>query len=459
MHRSNYFLSKAKTLAVPLSMLLSVSLSVSCASICQAWAQSLPSVSESTPPAFQGKALLVLSDGDQSATAYADGMLDRPAGVSDSLRVISLPLKAKSNIASVAVSNSVLGWPQALTVAADGAHAYVVETHAAPVLGKTKDVVKSLPEGHLLTTIDLTDPSSPKVVDQRPIGLNPWTVNINPAGTHLAIDTHDADANLLIVTLTAGLPGAVKKFQIKDFSGRNAAVNSVCWSPDGHWLALNLNDTELAFAEVKYGSSGDIDTVNAVARIPRVGRQITPGRFTPDGRFYMTTDLNCGKANLDYLTNGRGKFLVLSTPIIAGEKPGKVCSTATGVTPEGFALSLDGKTLASVNMNHCFLPKTAAFKIIPGQKHCSISIARFDPDSRKLTKQATVDFDGLLTRHLCFDASGKYLAAAVYQEAHGPSDKGHLEIFRVESEPKLQVADCKFSISLPRGPHTLSLLK
>ncbi len=406
---------------------------------------------------FKGRALLILSDGDQSATAYADGVLNRPEGVSDTLTVVNSP-SADCHTRSVSVSNSVLGWPQALAVAPDGKHAYIVETRSAPKTGKVKDVLKALPEGHILTTVDLTDIAAPKIIDQRPIAVNPWTVDVSPDGKTLAVDTRQKDANLLLIDLVDNVPGAVTKVSVKDHLGRKVPVDSVKWSPVGKLLALNLDDKEIAFMDVTrlaVGATGD-DAI--VARIPKVGKQITPGKFSPDGRFYMMTDLNCGKSPLDYLFNGKGRFVVVTTPLMLDEKPRKILSTATGITPEGFALSPDGKMLASVNMAHCFLPKTLLFKIVPAQKTASITVSEFDPVKLTLTKSRKVDFEGLLPRDISFDDSGQYLVATVYQNK-GSADQGRLQFFQVIKEPALSVETCQFQLTLPRGAHTVQVLR
>ncbi len=415
-----------------------------------------PMSTTSSLKGFRVRALLVLSDGDQSATAYADGVLDRPDGVADTLTLVTSPAE-NCQTKAVSVSNSVLGWPQAVAVAPDGKHAYVVETRSTPTMGKVKNVLKALPEGHFLTTIDLSDLGAPRVIDKRPVAVNPWTVDVSPDGKTLAVDTHQKDANLLLIDLVDNIPGAVTSISVKDHLGRTVPVDSVKWSPVGRLLALNLDDKELAFMDVTRlvaGATGD-DAI--VARIPKVGKQITPGKFSPDGRFYMMTDLNCGKSPLDYLFNGKGRFVVVTTPLMVNAKPHKILSTATGITPEGFALSPDGTILASVNMAHCFLPKTLLFKTVPAQKTASISVCKFDPVKLTLTKSQRVDFEGLLPRHLTFDDSGHYLVATVYQNK-GAAAKGGLQFFKIMEDPALRVESCQLQLPLPRGAHTIEVL-
>ena len=83
------------------------------------------------PVTFNGDTLLIASDADMVATAYADAKLDRVAGVEDALTVIDLPLDFNNpSISSVQVSNSVMSWPQIIATSPDGKKAYIVEVRS-----------------------------------------------------------------------------------------------------------------------------------------------------------------------------------------------------------------------------------------------------------------------------------------------------------------------------------------
>lgn len=77
---------------------------------------------------FNGRALLIASDADMVATAYADGKLDRVAGIEDTLTAIDLPLNQQQpKISALQVSNSVMSWPQIIATSPDSTKAYFVE--------------------------------------------------------------------------------------------------------------------------------------------------------------------------------------------------------------------------------------------------------------------------------------------------------------------------------------------
>ena len=103
------------------------------------------------PPIFAGRALLVASDADMVATAYADAQLDRMPGIVDTLSVIPLPLAAENpQVAEVPASNSVMSWPQVIAVAPNGQRAYVAEVRSPPPAG-----------GKLLMTLTICLPVKP----------------------------------------------------------------------------------------------------------------------------------------------------------------------------------------------------------------------------------------------------------------------------------------------------------
>lgn len=76
---------------------------------------------------FAGR-LLALSDADQIAGAYADGVLNKVAGVEDSLAVVEVVDGEPRLRGRVAASNSVVSWPDVLARHPRLPLAYVAET-------------------------------------------------------------------------------------------------------------------------------------------------------------------------------------------------------------------------------------------------------------------------------------------------------------------------------------------
>ncbi|MEY4519126.1 MAG: hypothetical protein RLZZ499_1725, partial [Cyanobacteriota bacterium] len=131
-----------------------------------------PISSSKQPVIFNGDKLVIASDADMVATAYADAKLDRVAGVEDTLTVIDLPLDSSNPlIASIQVSNSVISWPQIIATSPDGKRAYIVEVRSRPQDGiQELDTIDDMPEGKYLTFVDLTNSAQPKIIESVAVG-------------------------------------------------------------------------------------------------------------------------------------------------------------------------------------------------------------------------------------------------------------------------------------------------
>jgi hypothetical protein len=143
--------------------------------------------------AFEGRALLVLSDADMGGTAYADGVLNQVPGVRDALTVMPLPLNPdEPRPATLAVSNSVTSWPDGLAISPDGNRLFVVETRGEvpDSIQQMRSVWTDSPLGRRLTVVDLDEAGSGSIVGSIPTGINPTGVHVRPDGRALAVSLH-----------------------------------------------------------------------------------------------------------------------------------------------------------------------------------------------------------------------------------------------------------------------------
>jgi hypothetical protein len=109
------------------------------------------------PYTFAGRNLLIASDADMVATAYADAKLERVAGIEDTLTLLGLPLNANQpDVATVQVSNSVMSWPQIIAVSPNGERAYVAEVRGRPADGiQSFETIDQMPLGAKVTVVDI----------------------------------------------------------------------------------------------------------------------------------------------------------------------------------------------------------------------------------------------------------------------------------------------------------------
>lgn len=415
-------------------------------------------------PQFLGQRLLVASDADMVATAYADGGLQRISGVEDALTVIDLPLTDNDyTLNQVQVSNSVMSWPQIIATSPDGAKAYVVEVRSRPPDGvEDYDSIEDMPPGSLLTVVDLSQ-AQPAVIETMSIGNNPEHIAISPDGRLLAIDIDEVGRELVFVALDAnGNPGDQYPFAIANAAGQPAQVNSISWHPSGRFLALNLDNRSVAFYEVSFDPPSGGITLMPYGNSVEVGNWLSAGKFTSDGRFYLVPDMKWRTWNnirqLNYLMNPKGEMVSIrfGAPAHAVRQPEIVSRAEVGLGPEGFALSPDDSLVVTVNMRRTYLPdRLPAWR---GKSHSSLSLLTLDLASGQLVTLDEYGFEGLLPEDAVFDVSGRSLAVVIYNYREPDPHKGAIEFWNVirGAEPELERTG--FRIEVTRGPHATALV-
>lgn len=420
-------------------------------------------IAQSSQPQFAGRALLVASDADMVATAYADGVLEQVPGIQDTLSVVNLPLNPDNPVvAQVPVSNSVQSWPQIIATSPDGTKAYVVEVRgqAPDNVQQYESVDTGMPKGSLVTVVDISNPTQPTVVETVPVGQNPNHVSISPDGRLLAIALYESGKELLIASLQPdGRIGKRFYFPATNLVGRAALVESVSWHPSGSVLAVALDNREVAFYDVQ-GNPTDNIRLTPHGQSIQVGNWLSLGRFTPDGRYYLIPDLKWrtrGQRLLDFLANPKGELIAIRFEDSPNTQPAIASKAEVGLSPEGFALSPDGTLIATVNMRRTYLPSwLPAWR---GRDRSSVSLVTLDSKSGQLTTVEEYGFEGLLPEDAVFDADGKSLAIVIYNYRVPNPKTGEVQFWNVIRDPKPRLERTRFKLEVVRGPHTIALIK
>jgi DNA-binding beta-propeller fold protein YncE len=384
-----------------------------------------PSLQMSRVPSFAGQALLVASDADMVATAYADAKLDRVAGIEDTLTVIDLPLDSRNpQIASIQVSNSVMSWPQIMATSPDGKRAYIVEVRSHPGDGiQELDTIDDMPQGKYLTVVDLAIPSQPKIIESVAVGRNPEHISISPDGQLLAVNLQEKGRELLIVKLQPdGRLGKRFYFPISS-EGTRMDNQTATWHPSGKYLAMTQDKNgRVGFYQVITAENGNIQ-VTPYSQPLEVGNHLTHPRFTADGGFLLVCDLKWStksQPQLNFLMNPPGEAIAIKFEPESGQLPTITSRVEVGLSPEGFALSPDNSLLATVNMRRTYLPNyVPAWR---GKPYSSLSLVKFNSRSGQLTKVNEYGFEGLLPEQVTFDAEGNSLAVVIFNPLLSLSD-------------------------------------
>jgi 6-phosphogluconolactonase (cycloisomerase 2 family) len=403
----------------------------------------------------------VISDGDYVAKTYADGVLAPvEAGHEDVLTVLSIT-DGKVREATIPVSNSVTAAPEILELTPDGRTAFVTERLGERPEGAT--TMKELPPGNRLFAIDLSDSANPKLADTAEIGLHPEGLAVSPDGRRVAVVSNTAEESLLqIVEFRDGRFGPVARFDLAELGVTGEAAGprggvtatNVQWHPSGGYLAANINTQDrVAFFEVSDGDNGP--ALKLWGNIVETGRDPFVGRFTPDGRHYLTSNWgrNFAATSLDgRIPDAASTMSVirLADPEAQEGEHERLATIDTDISAEGMAVSPDGRLVATFNMRGTtFAPGTPRYS-----REAGISLLSFDPQTGTLTKLSDTPFEAVLPEGGTFDLTGDHVIATSFeaQPDAAPGVGAGLAVFRVvkDGTPRLEPVG---RVPLPHGVH------
>lgn len=404
--------------------------------------------------------LLALSDGDYVASTYADGMLPPvEGGHRDLLTAISVHDGAVTS-AEVEVSNSVTAAPEVLALSPDGTTAFVAERLGQRRPGDTR--AQQLPAGDRLFAVDVSDVAAPAVKDAAAVAQSPEALAVHPAGTHVAVVSNTPDRSTLqLVPWTSAGFGEGREIDLTDLGiagdaegprGGVTATN-VQWHPSGRALAVNINtQNRVAFYTVDTSASGQSD-VRPWGGPVTTGVDPFVGRFSPDGRYYLTSDWgrNLATTNLEErLPRNRSEVSVIALSEPGTGTPRKVASAESDKSAEGLAVSPDGRWVATVNMRGTALPADSPMF----DDHASVSLFQLH-STGELSKIGDYRLDGVLPEGGTFDTSGQFFIATAFQGAAGKDGAG-LQVYRVGPDDAPGLTPVQ-RIPLPHGVHHVAV--
>lgn len=419
-------------------------------------------LSNAQAPNFTGRYIAAISDGDFLANTYSDGKL--PAqGVTDQLSIITLPLDGKQEaIAQINASNSVVGAPYALALSPDHRTAFVVETLGAMPANATQR--EQLPNVNQLVAINLSNPRRPVVRSRVTVAPKPETVHVHPNGNLLAISTQTSNKEIVLIPVQTNQFAQLIEFSLRQLGiqpdpklfQNGLYVSQVQWHPSGKYLAVNLDyRDEIAFYEVQRSPEKDLQLI-PWGRPVKVGKDPFTGQFTPDGRFYLSSNWgrNFGeqiKTLEQRLPEMRGTVSVIQLAALntnGSQVQHRVISTAIADnSPESLAISPDSSKVVTVNMRGTIFPENSP----RFTRQATLSLMTLDR-AGQLTKIKDYPFEGILPESAAFDASGNALAVAVY-DYFTPKPEGGIEFWRVIQKPKPELRRTGYVVDVGRGVH------
>lgn len=431
--------------------------------------------SPSGPPQLSeisGGAIIVASDVDMDAAAFATAQLgDLDAAAEDELTIFTLPILERPEgtpWAQIPVSSSAVGPPTSIAIAPDGNAAFIVESRGPAPAGA--ESFADLPPGRLLTAVDLSDPLHPAPAGTLDVGPEPMAVDVHPDGDLVAVVRHDTEGGESIVIAPysprTGLGEGALTWPLLNISDpRSAEPSSIAWDPSGRYLAVTLpTRSQVVFFEFsREGDTGQWSLAPWGGPVT-VGKYPYSGRFTPNGRFFITTDLQWGP-DVEGFNVGAppGRLSVIRLSDVPSEAESDaavehaVVSVAdVGISPVGLAITPDGAHIVTANLGQSFLPMDDP-RLVGG----SLTLLEMDRATGRLTPIAEYPMQGM-PEGICFDGKGRYAVVAQFRSLDPEVKEGELSFWRLRAgpatdgappSPMLEQAD--FFLGVGRGPHAV----
>ncbi|XWN33642.1 MAG: hypothetical protein ROR55_11550 [Devosia sp.] len=415
---------------------------------------------------FEGRFLVSVQDADMLSSAYVDGQLGPREG-RDTLAVIPLEGDPRDwQAAEVFASNSVAGPPAAVEISPDGRFAYVVETFAPRPDNDEPHTFGDKSIGSTLTVVDLANPSAPEVVQTLDVGQRPIAVEVHPSGSLIAVSYSieggsggETPMQLFRVTEDGTLSEPVSP-TIKGYALGEDNIMDMDWHPDGEvmvWINQFANTMQFArvtddLAVEPYGNVVDID--RAPYRV----------LFTPDGSHAVTNALYWGPdiAGI-WIEAPRGQLVTVRMNAEEREdgtvRHALVDRVMTGVSPEGLAVSPDGRWVATTNLERSYLP----YDDDRITWYASVSLAALDQETGDLTEVGTFSYDGILPEAVQFDNSSRYIAVANFDHFDDRRAGSSIDFWRIQTDPldpgNTQLIKTEHSVPVARGAHSMAIAR
>jgi DNA-binding beta-propeller fold protein YncE len=422
------------------------------------------------PGDVSGRYIVSISDADMPATALVDNQLGaRDPKIVDSLTVISLPIRApETPWAQINVSNSVIGPPNALSVSRDGKIAVVIESKGPAPAGAT--TTAQLPKGEKLSGVDMSDPVHPAVFATATIGDNPTAVDIHPSGDLVVAvcGTPREQINIIPLIKTKGARPAFGEplgWPLVGLDDDEAVPSCVAWHPSGDFLAVTIpsRNQVMFYRFTKDANDGTLGLLPWGSPVA-VGKYPYSGKFTPDGRFFITTEMQWGNDVPGFMIESpQGKLSVIRFDAGPAGAPTAqthpehqvVSSVSVGVNPEGLAISPDGSLVVTANLQRSFLPENDA-RVTRGG---SISLLSLNKSTGLLTPAGEYPMKGMPVG-LSFDAQGRFVVCTQFRSFDPRAIDGELAFWRVNRKsaaPSLE--DAMFVVGVGKGPHGVLIIR
>ncbi|SCW65762.1 6-phosphogluconolactonase, cycloisomerase 2 family [Rhizobium mongolense subsp. loessense] len=419
----------------------------------------MPIIASAEASATEAHTVLVLSDTDMVPTVYETGELGPPdAEHNDMLSIITSPQSGTPQVTQMEISNSTYGPPGALDISPNGDFAFVAETFRPRPEGATR--LDELPQGDTIRSVKL-DREQPTIIDSVRVGAQPQAIEVSPSGDLIVAITVDADRELAFVSLDGGHFGTVTSFglNLEPSTGFIPLKSTwVRWHPSGRYIAVNLVDrNQVAFYEVIRTQNGAVSEIRPWGNRVQTNKFPFVGCFSPDGRYYVTSDLQWGIDTEGFYGVREG---ILTTVRLAdvGTSGDAARHTVPHIAVSGWgaetiAFSPDGRFLVTSNLRGTGKPDGSP----DWTKEASLSLYEISSETGRLTHHGEWPVSGVLPQGLAFDHDGRHVLVGVHRyRSENASPAGAVEVWRIATEGRPALVATQRRIRLPPGVHSIA---
>ncbi len=294
------------------------------------------------------------------------------------------------------------------------------------------------------------------------IAERPDTVSINFDGSLVAVSFHPRGAGtetpLALIPFSNGQLGEPVYSDLSSVPQGDRLIHAE-WHPTENVLALvNSTSAEVSFARL----TGNL-TLEPWGNTVQIEKAPYMGRFTPDGRHFIVNNLYWGP-DVEGTWTEAPKGSINSIRLSAGTqqdgtpRQALISRAQTGVSPEGLAISPDGRYVVTTNLERSYLP----YDDDRITWYSSLTLATLDPETGQLNHVADYPFDGILPEAAAFDASSQYLAVVNYDHFDDSIEGGSIDFWRIGADPlnpQPQLIKTNYSVPVTRGVHSIVLVE
>jgi dipeptidyl aminopeptidase/acylaminoacyl peptidase len=256
--------------------------------------------------------------------------------------------------------------------------------------------------------------------------------------------------------LRVGADGRLGDFRLETLPGRlQPPPRDLAWSPDGEILAATFPaDNAARFYRLRLDDGGR-PILEQLGDAVITGKFPGVGQWSADGKHFFVTNLYWfGGAANSYAGSNTSTLTAVRVDRAAG-KHTMVSAAAAGASAENFAISPDGRTIVTLNMERTFLaPKDARLTY-----HASLTLMAWDPAQEQLTTRRTIPFESILPEGIAFDRTGRYLAVANFAHSNPrrPLTETSVKFFRLTDEPEPTLVQMDLEVPVMRGAHIVKV--